>query len=177
MPAHSHGQVKRNSFLYSHTTSAEKVGWETPKREKRRAEASRLEGQPVPTREPLFHSQTTAAFDISMGTEAEQEGGRWRGWEGTHKGNQARKARGQVCTSFISAFTSSPIMWQPKRRVSFRLKQRVGTIKTFVGMNRFYGAYRTKFSIFFFFVSPPPFLPFLFFFLFVFSMRRKEGFT
>lgn len=46
----------------------------TKKGEKRTAEAFRLEGQAVPTGEPLFHLQTTAAFDISMGTEAEQEG-------------------------------------------------------------------------------------------------------
>jgi len=72
--------VKRNSFLCCPTQHLlRKWDGKHQKGEKRRAEAFRLEGQPVPTREPLFHLQTTAAFDISMGTEAEREGGRRRG--------------------------------------------------------------------------------------------------
>lgn len=70
-----------------HTTSAEKAGWETPKREKRTAGAFRLEGHSVPTGEPLFQLQTTVAFDISMGTEAESERGeRCAGGGRQHKG-------------------------------------------------------------------------------------------
>lgn len=163
MPAHSHGQVKRNSFLCSLCCPTQHLLRKRDgKHQKRGEENSR---GPQVRRAGCSHRGAPLSLADNCciwhfngnGGRAGGEGDAGGSWENTHKETGVRKARRQkFCISFISAFSCfPPIIWQSGERGEFLLKldRVLALLKTSLGWINFMGLTEQRgFFILFFFV-------------------------